>query len=151
MEVEHTLAESEDVFRAVIAGGGTFTLYPRGDSMRPTIVPGRDRVSIVHLEGRAALHDVLFYKRPNGKFVIHRVIAVGEQDYTLCGDNQVQKERGVQDDWIIGVVTEIHRPDGVLVRGTPAFERAARRRRLSRPLRWVRRRASLLYHRLRGK
>jgi hypothetical protein len=134
-----TLAASEEVIRAVLANGETFSFKPYGTSMLPTIRAGRDSVSIVRLDGRAQLYDILLYKRPTGKFVLHRVIAVGEEDYTLVGDNRVQIEHGVKDEWIIGVLQTIHYPNGKeLTRGTKAFYRAGRRAHRRYPLRRLR-------------
>ena len=135
MSEKGELAAMEPMFRAIIEGGGVFTLKPRGSSMRPTIVPGRDSVSIVALNGRAKKYDILFYKRPDGQFVLHRVAAVLADSYTLCGDYQVDLETGVKEDWIIGVVTEIHTPKCTLTRGTRPFLAAAKKRAFNRPLR----------------
>ena len=134
-----SLKDAEPIFRAVLESGGVFTLKPRGNSMRPTIVPGRDSVSIVQLEGAASLYDILLYQRQDGSFVLHRVAAV-EKDgtYTMCGDYQVALERGVRPEDIIGVVTVIHRPQGELVRGTREFLAPAIRRARNRPLRRIR-------------
>ncbi len=144
----NSLSESEPVFRAVLEGGGVFTLQPRGNSMLPTIRPGRDTVHIVRLEGRANLYDILFYQRPDGRFVLHRVIRVEADSYTLCGDCQVEPEEGVTQDRVIGVVASIQRPDGTLVRGTRAFAVAGRRRLRSLPFRRLRSRIGRL---LRGR
>ncbi|MBQ8858681.1 MAG: S24/S26 family peptidase [Clostridia bacterium] len=135
MSEKSELATMEPMFRAIIEGGGVFTLKPRGSSMRPTIVPGRDSVSIVALDGRAEKYDILFYKRPDGQFVLHRVAAVEEDGYTLCGDHQVDLEKGVREDWIIGVVSEIKTPKGTLARGSRSFLAAAKKRAFNRPLR----------------
>lgn len=149
---ETTLAASEELIRALLDGGEVFSFQPHGTSMLPTIRPGRDSVSIRRLDGRAALYDILLYKRPSGKFVLHRVIAVGEGDYTLCGDNRVEIERGVKDDWIIGVLTAVHYPGGkTLLRGTKAFEKAGRRAMRRYPMRRLRNGLSLLRRRLLGK
>lgn len=131
------LSQMEPIFRAILDGGGVFTLHPRGDSMRPTIVPGRDSVSIVKWDGRAELYDILFYKRPDGQFVLHRVLGIEKDGFTMCGDNQILLESGVKEEQIIGTVTEICRPDGTLTRGTSAFVRPGRRRARNRPLRVV--------------
>lgn len=149
---DHTLAEAEPMIRAILESGGTFTLKPNGTSMLPTIRPNCDAVSIIRPDRPVAPDDILFYKRPDGHFVLHRVREVTPEGYTLCGDNQVQLEKGVQDDWIIGMITVIERPDGTrLERDTPAFAAAARSRRRSYPFRYVRRRLSLLWHRLIGR
>ena len=140
MNEKSSLAAMEPMFRAVITGGGVFTLKPHGTSMRPTIVPGRDTVSIVAPEGRASFYDILFYKRPDGQFVLHRVVAVEADSYTLCGDFQVDLEYGVKDEWVIGVVSEIVTPARTLTRGDRAFVAAAKKRIRNRPLRIIWRR-----------
>ena len=127
-----SLRDSEPIFRAIIEGGGVFTLRPQGKSMLPTVVPGRDTVNIVKLEGAVQLWDVLFYKREDGNFVLHRVVRMEKDGYTLCGDGQVDLEYGVKTEQIIGVVQEIHRPVGNLVRGTKEYENAGKRRMRSR-------------------
>ena len=133
------LKDAEPIFRAVLESGGTFTLKPRGNSMRPTIIPGRDSVSLVRPAGTASLHDILLYQRQDGSFVLHRVAAV-EKDgtYTMCGDYQVTLERGVRHQDVVGVVQAIHCPQGDLLRGTREFIALAVRRARSRPLRRLR-------------
>lgn len=144
-----SLRDVEPIFRAVLENGGTFTLKPRGNSMRPTIIPGRDSVSMVALEGKAARYDILLYKRRDGSFVLHRVAAI-EKDgtYTMCGDYQVVLEHGIRQEDIVGVVTVIHQPSGDVLRGTKEFLALARHRALSRPLRKMRYYAGQLWHQL---
>jgi len=132
-----TLQNSEPVFRAIIEGGGVFSLRPQGKSMLPTVVPGRDTVNIRKLEGRANRWDILFYKRADGHFVLHRVVYLEKDGYTMCGDGQVDFEYGLKDEQIIGVVESIQRPDGLLLRGTKEFAAAGKRRLRSRFLRRV--------------
>lgn len=137
MNEKASLSEMEPVIRAILDGGGVFTLRPRGDSMRPTVVPGRDSVSVVKWEGEASLYDILLYKRADGSFVLHRVLGIEEGGFVMCGDNQVVLEKGVVPEQIVGVVSEILRPQDKLVRGTPPFLAAGRRRAKNRPLRVV--------------
>ena len=149
---EISLSASEELIRTLLAAGERFSFQPHGTSMLPTIHPGRDSVSIVRLDGRASLYDILLYKRPSGKFVLHRVVAVGEEDYTLCGDNRVEIEHGVKDDWIIGVLDAVHYPNGkALARGTKAFLRKGKRASRRYPLRALRNRLSLWRRRLFGR
>lgn len=146
---EITLAASEPIIRALLAKGEVFSFCPHGTSMLPTIHPGRDSVSIASLDGRAELYDILLYRRPNGKFVLHRVIAVGKEDYTLCGDNRVEIEHGVRDEQIIGVLDKVHYPSGkTLLRGTKPFLRAGRRASRLYPIRALRWRVSRFVHKL---
>lgn len=147
-----SMKEAEPIFRAVLESGGTFRLMPRGNSMRPTIIPGRDGVSLVRLEGQASVYDILLYQRADGSFVLHRVAAIAQDgSYTMCGDHQVVLEKGVRQEDVVGVVTAIHRPQGDLLRGTKAFLAPARKRARNRPLRRVRYYMGLAWHKLFGR
>jgi hypothetical protein len=48
---------------------------------------------------------------------MHRILKVRENDYILCGDNRWEREAGVQDDWILGVLTAVVR-DGKEIKVT---------------------------------
>lgn len=102
-----SLAEYESVIREVLDSGGQFTLYPRGTSMLPLIVEGRDSVSLERAESYSR-GDIAFYKRTDGSFVLHRIIAA-EDTFTMCGDNQLRLERGISQEQIIARVAKITR------------------------------------------
>ncbi len=147
-----SLKAAEPIFRAVLDSGGTFTLKPHGTSMLPTIVPGRDSVSLIKLTEPAHLYDILFYQRADGSFVLHRVAAIAKDgSYTLCGDHQTVLEKGVQPAAVVAVVSAIHLPQGDLLRGTRAFLAPARRRAWNRPLRRLYHALGQVYHRLFGR
>jgi len=81
-----------------------------GDSMMPFLREGRDLMVIEpRPAGRCKRLDAVLYKRPNGKYVMHRILKVRKNDYVLCGDNRVMREFGVQEDWIFGILTGIIR------------------------------------------
>lgn len=81
-----------------------------GDSMMPLLRQNRDLMVIERRNpGRCKKYDAVLYRRPDGKHVMHRILTVCDDGYVLCGDNRWQRERGVQDDWIIGVLTAVVR------------------------------------------
>ena len=81
-----------------------------GDSMMPLLRQRRDLVIIEKRpEGRCRKYDVVLYRRPNGKHVLHRILKVRKNDYVICGDNRRVREFGVPDEWIIGVLTGVVR------------------------------------------
>lgn len=81
-----------------------------GDSMMPLLRQNRDLMVIERKpEGRCKKYDAVLYRRPDGKHVMHRILKVRENDYILCGDNRWQRETGVRDDWILGVLTAVVR------------------------------------------
>ena len=81
-----------------------------GDSMMPLLREKRDLL-IIEKRGpeRLKKYDVPLYKRPNGQYVLHRIIKVRKDDYVIVGDNRWQREFGVKDDWIFGVLTGVVR------------------------------------------
>lgn len=105
------LSDYDGLIREVLASGGQFRLYPRGTSMLPLLRQGRDSVALRRVDSPIRKNDILFYQRPDGSFVLHRVRAVTPDGLTLMGDNQTVPERGVSPDWVIGRVTRIFRDD----------------------------------------
>ena len=105
------LSDYDGLIREVLASGGEFRLYPRGISMLPLLRQGRDSVALRRVDSPIRKNDILFYQRPDGSFVLHRVRAVTPHGLTLWGDNKTKPELGVSPDWVIGRVTRILRDD----------------------------------------
>ncbi|MBR6337571.1 MAG: S26 family signal peptidase [Ruminococcus sp.] len=77
-----------------------------GVSMLPLLRQGKD-LFIVEKKGkkRCRVGDVVLYKRPPDKYVLHRIIEVTPTGYTILGDNCVAKEYDIKDKAIIGIMT----------------------------------------------
>ena len=105
------LSDYDGLIREVLASGGEFRLYPHGTSMLPLLRQGRDSVSLGRGGTPIRKNDILFYQRPDGSYVLHRVHRVTPAGLTLMGDNQTVPEYGVSPDWVIGRVTRIFRDD----------------------------------------
>ena len=102
------LEELYPIIKEQLENGGKVTIPITGTSMLPLLVQGRDSV-VIEQSTEININDIIFYRRDNGAFVLHRIIGTDENGYVLCGDNQWVKEYGIKDHNIIGVVTEIHR------------------------------------------
>lgn len=95
--------------------GRTVSISPRGYSMYPLLIPGRDRVTIVPLSGRKLKKgDIALFRRKGSKLVLHRIVRIkrdrtGERLFYFCGDNQKEIEGPVQEEDICGVVTFIEK------------------------------------------
>jgi hypothetical protein len=96
------------VFKEMLDQGKTVRFSPRGVSMLPMLRQGKDTVTLSPVSGKLKKHDIPLYRRDDGAYVLHRIIAVGKT-YTCIGDNQYIYEPGVRDDQIIGVVTSFTR------------------------------------------
>lgn len=118
------LADAIDVIEEVLAAGGEFRLYPRGESMLPLIVQGKDSVVLKRgFELPAKKNDIAFYRRSNGQFVLHRVMRI-EKDgtYTMCGDHQVTLEYGICREQIIAYVSELYKDEKKLKQNSPRYK-----------------------------
>lgn len=80
-----------------------------GVSMMPLLRQHRDVMIIERPNGRLKKYDCPLYKTRSGKYILHRIIKVRENDYVICGDNCVTFERGVTDKQILGVLTGVIR------------------------------------------
>lgn len=83
-----------------------------GKSMWPMLRNRRDRVILRPLAKgeRLSRLDLPLYRRPDGLYVLHRVIGVRDGHYIIRGDNTYEKEI-VPDEWIVGVMAEFYRKD----------------------------------------
>lgn len=101
---------SKSTYEAELEQKGRLIYTNVGDSMMPLLRQRRDLVIIEKRpEGRCKKYDVVLYRRPNGRHVLHRILKVRKHDYVICGDNRRVREFGVPDEWIIGVLTGIVR------------------------------------------
>lgn len=81
-----------------------------GVSMEPLLRQGRDSFTVVKkTDERCRKYDVVMYRRPPDKYVLHRVIKVRENDYIILGDNCINKETGIRDEDILGIMTSFVR------------------------------------------
>lgn len=96
-------------FEEELSKSGVLMYTNVGTSMLPLIRQHRDLLIIRRPEGRLKRYDIPLYKRPSGKYVLHRVMRVKKDGYIICGDNRYLLERDITDADIIGVLTAIVR------------------------------------------
>lgn len=96
------------LMQEILQSGGTVELTVSGNSMWPML---RHRVSRVRLACVEVLRkgDLPLYQRTDGKFILHRVVAVKDDTYICCGDNQWCVEPDLTKDQMIAVVTHFAR------------------------------------------
>ena len=106
-EQRFRLSDYDETIRAVLDSGGEFTIFPRGTSMLPLIVQGRDSVTLEKAPVRPG--DIAFYQRADGSYILHRVISGQGGSFTMCGDNQLSPEPGIKPEQIAARVRYITR------------------------------------------
>ena len=103
------LSDYEELIREVLSSGGEFRLYPHGTSMLPLLRQGIDSVALRSMDRSPRKFDILFYKRRDGSYILHRVKKVTKDGLVLWGDNHTMLEYGVRNDMIIGYAARIFR------------------------------------------
>lgn len=103
------IAEYDSLIREVLASGGEFRLYPHGTSMLPLLRQGIDSVALRRLDRQPQKFDILFYKRQDGSYILHRVKDVTKEGIVLWGDNHTMLEYGITEKNIIGYAARIFR------------------------------------------
>lgn len=103
-----SLQEIYPVIKEKLQNGGTVQIPITGTSMNPLLYWGRDSVELIKCENPQK-YDIIFYRRDNGQFVLHRIVGENDKGFILCGDNQVKKEYGITENHIIAVVKSITR------------------------------------------
>ncbi len=95
-------------YKALLRAGQTVALTTRGASMRPLF--RADDTTVVVEPIRQPLHrgDLPLYLRCDGKYVIHRIVGIGNGGYLTLGDNSYMLER-VMPQQVVGVVTQFCR------------------------------------------
>lgn len=85
---------------------GELTYTNVGTSMMPLLKQHRDLFTVTKKSGeRFKAGDVVLYRRPPKRYVLHRIIEVRPDDYVILGDNCVKKEYGIKDGDILAVMT----------------------------------------------
>lgn len=92
----------------VLKEDGMFVGTTVGSSMYPMLRNRRDTIIVMPYEGRLKKYDVPLYKR-GSSYILHRIVEVRPDSYVICGDNCDQKEYGITDEQILGVLTGFYR------------------------------------------
>ncbi len=98
-------------YEEILNRDGKYIFTPVGTSMLPLLRQHRDTVLVEKKIKRLKKYDVALYKRKNGEYVLHRIMKVGENDYTFCGDNHTTLEKGVKEEQVLGVMTAFWRDE----------------------------------------
>ncbi len=118
--------KEKTTFEEILARDGRLVYTSVGNSMQPFIRSGQDLLVIEKPAGRLKKYDAPLYRRDSGQYVLHRILKVRENDYVICGDNRWQRETGITDRHILGVLTGIVRNGRLISVQDPAYRRRVR-------------------------
>lgn len=94
----------------ILASGGSAEITVTGNSMVPLLKHRRSQVRLA-APGTLQIGDIPLYRRDNGAYVLHRIVALDGETYTCCGDHQWHLEKGIRRDQIVAVATDFKRTD----------------------------------------
>ena len=80
-----------------------------GDSMRPLIRRGRDKVIIVPLTRPLKRGDVVLFEAPPGRYVVHRVYRFEDGRVQTLGDHCYRPDAWMSLEDVLGIVVEVER------------------------------------------
>ncbi len=103
---------------ALLEETSTVPLVITGSSMTPFLVHCRDTVYLSKASHPLKRGDMALYQRDSGAWILHRVYRVGEEAYTMIGDNQTLLEPGIRPDQVKAVVTAVRRKGKLLQKGS---------------------------------
>ena len=100
----------ESSYEEYLEQNGTLTYSNVGVSMLPLLHQGKDLFTVAKKgTERCKVGDVVLYRRPPDKYVLHRIVEVRPDSYVILGDNCVSREYGIRDEDILGVMTGVVR------------------------------------------
>lgn len=117
-----------------LSAGHNVRFSPSGISMLPMLKEGRDSVVLSPICGKLKIYDLPLYRRPNGQYILHRVVKVRDT-YTCIGDNQYYNETGVEHRQMIAVVTSFYRKNKEIHTNNLLYQLYCRLWHYSRPIR----------------
>ena len=94
--------------------GNSIQIKPRGYSMYPVLIPGRDEAVIEPIENKKPKRgDVVLYRRTAENsghiLVLHRIWKIKEAGFYLVGDNQKEIEGPLEECQIKGIMVGFYR------------------------------------------
>ncbi len=146
---EFTMKEIFPLIEEGIKNGGKYRFYPRGTSMLPLIRQGVDSVVFTNAV-EIKKYDMILYLRDDGAFVLHRVVAVKDGKYHMCGDNQCLVEKGIRPDQVKATVSGFYRGDQYVSLDNAEYIKYVKKKVASIPARYFKARLKSAISKLKG-
>jgi len=132
------MSELSPLLAETLQNGGEVIFTVTGSSMLPLLRHRRDKVCLVEAQDkRLRKYDIPLFVRKDGKYILHRIIAVKADGYVVTGDHQCVKEYPVLPSQVLGLVKSFWR-DGKYISCDDFWYRAyCRLWVLGYPARWA--------------
>lgn len=112
-----------EMVRGLLREGKEVPVTVTGGSMAPFLVHGRDTVLVKQAQGEFRRGDILFYRRPSGQYVMHRVVKTDkERGLYFAGDAQTVVEGPVPSERVFGRIERVKRKGRWIQKGAPCWD-----------------------------
>lgn len=101
--------EYVDVLRELTDQGKEVSMLVSGSSMTPFLGHQRDYIYFKKPDRPLRRGDMVFYQRPTGQYVMHRIWKVKPEGYYIVGDAQTEIEGPVREEQIFAIITKVQR------------------------------------------
>lgn len=101
--------EYVSVLRDLVQEGKEVSMVIAGNSMSPFLVHERDVICFRKPDMELKKGDMVFFQRPSGNFIMHRIWKVKPEGYYIVGDAHQEIEGPVRREQIFAVVTRVKR------------------------------------------
>ncbi len=108
MNKRYSIEEMAPVVEELVSANIKVNLTVTGNSMYPLFRSRLDTV-VIEKNDQYNLGDIVFYKRKNGQYVLHRIVGIKDTFFEIAGDNETKKEFPVRKESIIGKVISAER------------------------------------------
>ncbi len=123
-------------YKTILQKDGVLAQPTRGCSMLPLLRQNRDTVVIKPVTEPLKVNDVVFYKRDNSEYVLHRIVKITPNGYIIRGDNCYYDETDIKDDNILGILSGYYRDEEYIdCNNSKQYKNYVFRRRSSYPFR----------------
>lgn len=106
--------EYVSVLKNLVEEGKEVGILIAGSSMEPFLKHGQDYIYFKAPDRELEKGDMVFYRRDNGQYIMHRIVNITSEGYYLLGDNQVIVEGPLRRDQIFAIVTKVKRKGRIL-------------------------------------
>lgn len=122
-------------YEELLRQGAELPLVISGGSMLPFLAPGRDSVMLKAPDRPLRRGDIVFYRRANGDYILHRLLRVRGGKCWMVGDAQVFVEGPLPEACVFAYVTQVQRKGKIEKPGTACWAFFAHGWLALRPLR----------------
>lgn len=102
------------ILKELVEEGHQVSLTISGSSMSPFLIHHRDTIYFQRPHRELKVGDMVFYRRSNGKYVMHRICRIRPEGLYTVGDAQTEVEGPLRRDQIFGLVTAVNRKGRLL-------------------------------------